>query len=127
MPKNFSMKIILYTLPVSLLVAYSQIVIKWRSGQLSLDIQNQLFMSKVLSYLSDKFILSAYAAALLGSFAWLVVVTKLPLSIGFPVYIGITFLIVILGSWLILGEQLTVIKLISALTIFIGIVIGASE
>lgn len=121
------MKIILYTLPVSLLVAYSQIVIKWRAKELSLDIHNQLFFNKVLSYLSDKFIFSAYLAALLGSFAWLVVVTKLPLSIGFPIYIGITFLLVILGSWLMLGEQLTAVKLISVITIFIGIAIGASE
>jgi multidrug transporter EmrE-like cation transporter len=121
------MIIFLYIMPVALLVTYSQLVVKWRSqlgGGISLD---RDFASKLLGYFADWYILSAYIAALLGSFFWLFVVTRIPLSIGFPVYIGVTSLMVIMGSWLFLGEPVTIIKLIAAGFILTGIVIGAIE
>ncbi len=122
------MKILLYILPVTILVAYSQLIVKWRTSKVeAVNVNPEGLFNKLITYLSDPYIFSGYLMALLGSFLWLFVISKIPLSIGFPIYIGITFLLVILGSWLILGEQLTAIKLISALTIFLGIVIGASE
>lgn len=122
------MKMLMYILPVTILVAYSQLIVKWRTAKVEIiNTPSQGVLDKLLSFLSDPYIFSGYLMALLGSFLWLFVISKIPLSIGFPIYIGITFLLVIVGSWLILGEQLTPIKLISALFIFIGIVIGASE
>jgi multidrug transporter EmrE-like cation transporter len=121
------MKILLYIMPVALLVAYSQLVVKWRSkfGEvISLDSD---FPSKLFSFFSDWYILSAYITALLGSFFWLIVVTRIPLSIGFPVYIGVTFLMVMVGSCLFLGETVSTIKWIAAGFILTGIVIGGIE
>lgn len=122
------MKMLMYILPVTMLVAYSQLIVKWRTAKVEIiNTPSQGVLDKLLSFLSDPYIFSGYLMALLGSFLWLFVISRIPLSIGFPIYIGITFLLVIVGSWLILGEELTLIKLISALIIFIGIVIGASE
>ena len=121
------MKLFLYVLPVAFLVAYSQLVVKWRSqfvGTISLD---KNFFNMLVDYLSDWYILSAYITALLGSFFWLIVVTRIPLSIGFPVYIGVTFLMVMIGSWLSLGETISTMKLIAAGFILTGIVIGGME
>jgi len=122
------MKMFMYILPVTILMAYSQLIVKWRTAKVVIiNTPSQGVLDKLLSFLSDPYIFSGYFMALLGSFLWLFVISKIPLSIGFPLYIGITFLLVILGSWLILDEQLTPIKLISAFIIFMGIVIGASE
>ncbi|MDT4291151.1 hypothetical protein RO575_16410 [Methylomonas sp. MO1] len=121
------MRLLLYVLPVAFLVAYSQLVVKWRAqlgGVVSLD---KDFIHKLVGYFSDGYILSAYATALLGSFLWLVVVSRIPLSIGFPVYIGVTFLMVMVGSWLFLGEPVSVIRMAAATLILAGIVLGATE
>ncbi|MFZ2539281.1 MAG: hypothetical protein WAX04_10320 [Oscillospiraceae bacterium] len=119
------MKIIFYTLPASLLVAYSQLIVKWRTNAMGINTNNQSFLGKMVGYFSDPLIFSAYLAALLGSFAWLLVVTKLPLSIGFPVYIGLTFLLVIIGSWLLLGENISQTKILAIFFIFIGVALGS--
>jgi multidrug transporter EmrE-like cation transporter len=116
-------KLLVYIFPVAILVAYSQLVVKWRSSVILLNPQSNL-LDKLVIYFSDPMIASAYLAALLGSFAWLFVVTKLPLSIGFPVYIGVTFLLVILGSWLFLGENISAIRLLAVCFIFIGVTLG---
>lgn len=121
------MRLLLYVLPVAFLVAYSQLVVKWRAqlgGVVSLD---KNFIHKLAVYFSDGYILSAYAAALLGSFLWLVVVSRMPLSIGFPVYIGVTFFMVMLGSWLFLGESVSVTTMAAAALILAGIILGAME
>jgi len=122
------MKLLIYIMPVAVLVAYSQLIVKWRSSKNDLLEGNSGGVLKDLFlYLSDPYIISGYFMALLGSFLWLFVISKIPLSIGFPIYIAITFLLVILGGWLILGEQMTTIKLISVLVIFTGILIGVSD
>ncbi len=86
----------------------------------------QDFSTQLFKFLSDPVILSAYGAALLASFAWLYVVTKLPLTVAFPVYIGVTFAMVLLGGWFFLSEALTATKLVAVLLIFCGIVLGVT-
>jgi len=110
---------------VALLVAYSQLVVKWRI-QIGLDsVTTTNTMDKFINYFSDPYILSAYAAALFSSFVWLVVIQRIPLSTGFPVYIGSTFLLVILGSWMLLGEAVSPIKFLAAFLILAGIILGS--
>jgi len=119
------MRILLYVLPIALLVAYSQIVIKWRMlGSEATEIQNLHLAARMLKYLSDPVIVSAYVAALLASFVWLYVITKLPLVVAFPVYIGVTFALVIIGGWFFLSESITAMRLVSIFLILSGIIIG---
>ena len=77
-----------------------------------------------MRFLGDPVILSAYGAALFASFAWLYVVTKLPLTVAFPVYIGTTFVMVLLGGWWLLGENLSATKILAVGLILAGIVAG---
>jgi multidrug transporter EmrE-like cation transporter len=119
------MKIFLYTFPVALLVAYSQLVVKWRlSSIVALNTYPRNF-TKYLSYFLDPYIFSAYVAALLSSIIWLVVIQKISLSIGFPIYIGTAFLLVMIGSAFILGEIISFNSLLAALLIFAGIILGS--
>lgn len=121
------MKIFLYTIPVALLVAYSQIVVKWRAKVNTDFLTAKNTIGKLIVYFSDFYILSAYAAALLSSFIWLIVIQRIPLSTGFPIYIGSTFLLVILGSWTLLGESISLIKVLASTLILIGIILGGID
>lgn len=113
-------------LPISLLVTYSQLIVKWRSSLVD-HLPGSGFLQHLSKFISDPVVLSAYAAALFASFAWLYVVTKLPLTVAFPVYIGVTFAMVLLGGWFFLSETLTATKLIAVLMIFSGIVLGVTS
>lgn len=119
------MKILIYTIPVAILVAYSQLVVKWRAQLGSALNPDESSLNRFIGYFSDGFIISAYLAALMGSFVWLIVVSRIPLSIGFPIYIGSTFLLVMLGSWLLLGETISFARLLAAILILVGIILGA--
>lgn len=119
------MKNYLLILPVALLVTYSQIIVKWRTiGSTFNSVKNEGIFSYLLKFLLDPIILSAYATALIASFAWLFIVTKLPLTTAFPIYIGATFCMVLVGGWFFLAEAISPIKVLSILLIFSGIVLG---
>jgi multidrug transporter EmrE-like cation transporter len=120
------MKNYLLVLPIALLVAYSQVVVKWHTGTVVEDATIG-FPRHLLRFLTDPVILSAYAAALIASFAWLYVVTKLHLTVAFPIYIGVTFVMVLLGGWLFLSESLTTTKLVAVFLILSGIVLGVAS
>lgn len=117
------MKNYLLILPVALLMACSQVMIKLRSGTVERLPADSLW-HKLLNFASDPVILAAYGAALLASFAWLYVVSKLPLTIAFPVYIGSTFLMVVLAGYLFLAETMSVEKGLAMLLILGGIALA---
>lgn len=120
------MRAYLLILPVAVLVAYSQVIVKWRTNALDQPVAQSL-SAQLFKFLSDPVILSAYGAALIASFAWLYIVTKLPLATAFPAYIGVTFAMVLIGGWLFLGEPLSTAKVVAALLILSGIIIGVSS
>lgn len=120
------MNLLVYILPVSLLVTYSQVVVKWRATQFSALVPSDAGLAvKLLHVISDPFILSAYVAAFVGSIGWLFVVSRLPLAIAFPVYIGITFASVIGCSAFLLNEPINGTKLIAVCLILAGVAIGS--
>ena len=120
------MKTYLLILPVALLVAYSQVIVKLRANTME-GLAHSSFAVQLARFLTDPVILSAYAAALVASFAWLYVVTKLPLTIAFPVYIGVTFVMVLFGGWFFLAENITAVKVIAIGLIMCGIILGVTS
>ena len=117
-----------YVIPTVLLVAYSQIVIKWRLSSIEI-MQGGLWEKGVslLKALFDPYIASGFIAAFLGALAWLAAISKIPLNVGFPAYYGLTFAFVILGSSWILDEQLTSYKLAGIVMILVGVVVGSMD
>jgi multidrug transporter EmrE-like cation transporter len=116
-------RVLMATLPIALLVAYSQIIVKWRMGSIEAS-EASGFLSRLIKFIGDPYILSGYAAALVASFAWLYVVAKLPLSLAFPVYIGVTFVMVLFGGWWFLSETVNATKIAAVLMILAGIALG---
>jgi multidrug transporter EmrE-like cation transporter len=115
----------LLILPIALLVTYSQLIVKWRSNRTE-SLVSATFLERLAIFLADPIILSAYAAALLASFAWLYVITQLPLTVAFPVYIGTTFAMALFGGWFFLSETISITKIAAILLILCGIALGMS-
>jgi len=120
------MRLILFLLPTFLLVVYGQLITKWRVGVLSADLPaGSGPLERLTLYVTDPYILSAYAAALGGSVTWMFVIESFPVSLAFPLYIGLTVVAVVLaGAWLF-GEPLTPARILAVALILAGIVVGS--
>ena len=120
------MKMLIAIMPTVLLVVFGQLVTKWRVQLLgSLPDGDGDRLSRVVVYLTDPYIIAAYVAALLGSVAWMFVVERYAISVVFPLYIGLTVLLVVLGGVVIFGEQMSMTRVLAILLIFAGVAIGA--
>ncbi len=120
------MRLVLHLLPIITLVAYSQVAIKWRMDLLRESLIHENRWNQLIHCLTDPYIFSAYVSGLIGSFVWIFVVAKFPLAVAFPVYIGLTFIAVVLGSALFLQEAMTLWKLCGIGLIIAGVVIIGS-
>ena len=120
------MKLILYLMPTFLLVVYGQLVTKWRVDALSAAVPpHSAPLDRLWAYLADPYILSAYAAAVGGSVTWMFVVESYPVSLAFPLHIGLTVAAVVLGGVWLLGEPFTPARIIAVTLILAGIVVGS--
>lgn len=120
-----TVKTYLLILPIALLVTFGQLLVKWRAGSVGNVLVSSVPQS-FAKFVADPVNLFAYAAGFVANLGWLYVVTKLPLTIAFPVYMGVTFTMVLLGGWLFLGETLSVAKIAAVLLIMGGIVLAVS-
>ena len=118
------MKLLIAVLPTILLTTYSQLIIKWRVTTLAATTAHSMsFPERTFAYLIDPFIVSAYAVALLSSIAWFFVAEKHPVSIAFPVYVGVLFSIVTLCSAVLLKETISTQHLVGLMLIMVGVVV----
>ena len=119
------MKLLVSIFPVVFLVVISQIITKWRLSQLVEQIQGLSGWPKFYIYLTDFYIIFSYLASFLASVFWLLVAEKYDISIAFPVYIGLTVMLVILCGVVFLNEPISIYKAISITLIIIGVCIGS--
>lgn len=119
------MRMIVAMLPTILLVVYGQLVTKWRIEAISASLPESDRWARLFHYLSDPVILSAYAAALGGSVAWMFVVERFDLSIAFPVYVGLTIATVALAGVWVFGETLSWQRGLSIVLILAGVALGS--
>lgn len=122
------MKLLLALMPTVLLVVFGQLVTKWRvqalAGAATTDGGK---LARAWLYLSDPYVLTAYVAALAGSVVWMFVVERYAISVAFPLYIGITVMLVMAGGVLFLGEDLTATRIVAVVLILAGVAIGARD
>lgn len=109
-----------------LLTAYSQITIKQQvlnAGSFPSGFaEKSLFLAQLLL---NPWVMSAFLAALIASLFWMAAMTKLPLSHGFPIFISLTFVLVMFFSAAIFHEAMTPLKIVGAALIVAGIVVGS--
>lgn len=118
------MNVVLSLLPTVILTVYGQVVTKWRVGVISESLQGASFVNRLLVYVFDPFIVSAYVFTFGASLAWMLVVERFSLSLIYPLYIGMTIIIVTGLGVVLFREPLSVSKLVAIALIISGIVIG---
>lgn len=107
---------------------YGQIVNKWQvnaAGTLPTNTVDKLWF--LFRFLLNPWVISAFVGAFFASLAWLVAMTKLPLSYAYPVFISSTFLLVVLSSSIFFKETLTLPRIIGMGLTMAGIIIGSRE
>lgn len=120
------MKLLISMIPTILLVVYGQLITKWRVQFLAGNaLEDGGKASRAITYLGDPYILSAYVAAFAGAVAWMFVVERYAISVAFPLYIGLTFMFVVLGGIIFFGEEMTLLRVVAIILILTGIAIGA--
>lgn len=120
------MNLILAIIPTVLLTIYSQLITKWRVTALMAGQESSLTLkARLILYLTDPYILSAFACSFLAGVAWFTVAEKYPASIAFPTYVGVLFMLVLLGSSLFLGERMSLQQLLGIGLILVGVVVAS--
>ena len=118
------MKLLLSVLPTIAFTTYSQLMIRWRVLDLAEGSSHSLAIpARTFAYLTDPYIISAYTMTLFSGISWFFVLEKHPVSIAFPVYIGLLFCVVTLGSSLVLKESVSILHLAGMAMILLGIVL----
>lgn len=118
------MKLLLAILPTIVFTTYSQLMIRWRVLNLAAGTAHSLAVpGRAFAYLTDPYVMSAYVGTLLSGITWFFVLEKHPVSVAFPVYIGILFCVVTIGSSLVLKEHVSMQHLAGIALILSGIVV----
>lgn len=120
------MRLLAAIAPTVLLVVLGQLLTKWRVQHLHASgVWDGDRWSRAWAYLSDPYIIAAYLAALLGSVFWMFVVERFAISVAFPIYIGLTVLLVVLGGNVFFGEPLSTSRLLAIALILAGVAVGS--
>jgi drug/metabolite transporter (DMT)-like permease len=105
-----------------LLTVYGQLVIKWRvAGANLVGLGLEAKATVLLRFLFDPWIVSALAAAFIASLCWMSAMTRLPISVAYP-FTSASFVMVVLGGVIFLGESLTTEKIIGVILVGLGLV-----
>jgi multidrug transporter EmrE-like cation transporter len=115
----------LYVLATLVLTVYGQLVLKWqvnRAGHAGADLSSKVaFVGKLVL---NPWVISVLLAAALAAASWMVAMTHFTLSRAYP-FMGLSFVLVLLGSAFWLGEALSWPKAVGVVVIAVGIAIGS--
>ena len=112
----------IYLLITVIFTAYFQLMLKWRMSlipQLPVSWDEKLLL--VAKTLFDPLVISAFVAAGLASVCWMATLTKLELSVAYPVFLSLSIFLITTLSFFILKEPLTFAKCLGVLLIFGGL------
>ena len=109
-----------------LLTVYGQGIVKWRvddAGRAPAGLGGQL--GRALALALDPWVWTAGVAVVVASLAWLAALTRLELSVAYPLMSASLVLVVLLGV-VAFGEHLSAAKLIGAVLVVGGLVVATS-
>jgi drug/metabolite transporter (DMT)-like permease len=114
-----------YVAATLVLTVYGQLVVKWqvnRAGQVPADFASKVaFVGRLLV---NPWVISVLAAAFLAAASWMVAMTHFTLSRAYP-FMGLSFVLVLVGSVAWLGESFSWPKAAGVVIIAIGIAVGS--
>lgn len=119
---NYNYLYIFFTI---ILTALSHIILKWRLNTALDYLSTPTTKVQYIVYMfKDPFIILSYLMMFLGSFVWMIALSKFDLSHAFP-FTGLTYVLVTYISWAAFNESISLQSLLGVLTICAGIVISA--
>lgn len=114
----------LYIFGTIIFTVYGQLVIKWqiqKNGQLPNGMFNTL--SFLLKLFLNPYIVSGFIAAFLASLFWMAAMTKFEISFAYP-FMSLSFILVLIISAMLLGETITLGKVLGLLLIVAGLIVS---
>jgi multidrug transporter EmrE-like cation transporter len=107
-----------------LLGVYGQMILKWQTGKAGAFPASTADRLDYLRHvLLNPWVISALCGAALAAVAWIAALSQLELSRVYP-FVSASFVLVLLLSALIFHEALTPLKLIGAVLIVSGLIVG---
>lgn len=107
---------------------YSQMIMKWRiSGRFSgLKIPEGIWPKVVTLFtvLFDPFIFSGLVATFVSGLCWMATMSKLEIGYAYP-FTSLGFVLVVVLSWLLFGEALSLWRISGVLLIVTGVTIAS--
>ena len=114
-----------YVFLTILLTVYGQVVIKSRvlnAGAFPDATPDRMwFLARLLV---DPWVISAFAAALLGSVFWMAAMTRLELSHAY-LFMSLIFVLMLVAGGVFFGEPITPLKIAGIALIVLGIAVGS--
>jgi len=115
---------IIYILSAVVINVVGQIFIKKALNSMpSLNFSGNLFSTYVTIFLSP-YVMIGLFTYFISVLLWLYVLSIVDLSYAFP-FLALSYIMIILGSWVFLGESISAIRLIGVLVICIGVFVVA--
>jgi uncharacterized membrane protein len=114
-----------YILLTIVFTVYGQLILKWRVrdvGDLPAHLSDKAKV--LLDLIFDPWIISGFLAAVLASLTWMAAMTKFDLSHAYP-FMALNFVVVLALSSCLLGETVSLQKIIGVALICIGTVVAA--
>ena len=115
-----------YALPSILLIGSANAILKWRSSVLASD-GVELFSDKPLSFVLDPFIFAGALATLLSVLWWLKIVSRVQVSVVYPMIQGGAIITTLVLASVFLSESLRYSQLAGIVLIICGITFLSSS
>jgi multidrug transporter EmrE-like cation transporter len=107
------------------LTVYGQLVIKWQARDAGPfpDGWGER-VSYLGHFLANPWVISSLLGAVIAAFAWIAALSRLDLSVAYPFVAG-SFALVLVLSAVIFDERMTTAKIVGAVLIVIGLIVGS--
>lgn len=113
--------IVAYILLSGLLGVGGQIMLKRGVAAIGpLALSPETAVSVVLGLALNPLVIAGLAVYMSGTFFWLLALSRVDLSFAYP-FASLNYVVVLLGAWLILGEQPTLARVFGVLAICLGV------
>lgn len=115
--------LILFSVSLS---AFAQITLKYgmSNPHIATALQSGAASEIMIALITAPYVIGGLAVYALGAVAWLFVLAKLDVTTAYP-FVGLGFILTMLLGALILGEQLTPIKVMGTFLVVVGVIMVA--
>ncbi|HEV2474341.1 MAG TPA: hypothetical protein VGS41_16810 [Chthonomonadales bacterium] len=110
-----------FVLVCILFTVLGQLLIKWQAmGAGNLPSAWPARLSFFFNLVLNPWIIAGLASAVIAAFAWILAMTRLPINVAYPM-MSLTYPLVMGLSWVLLGETLSLWRIIGATFILAGV------